>query len=140
MPSTGTMSRTSAPRSTREPIPDVNATAAVDERGLGGHTPLFHTVNSNRNRSKPVMRLLLAAGAKADVRVAGIEWGKGYDWETVFFDVTPISFAQMGLMPQVHRDERDIYSNIRLLLEACGRPIPPLGNVPNRYLQPKVRG
>src|SRR5579862_4481060 len=119
---------------------DVNATAAVDEHGLGGHTPLFHTVNSNRNRSEPVMRLLLGAGAKADVRVAGIEWGRGYDWESVFFDVTPISFAQMGLMPQVHRDERDIYSNIRLLLEASGRPIPELSNVPNRYLQPKAKG
>src|SRR5688572_16574757 len=28
---------------------DVNATAAVDECGLNGHTPLFHTVNSNEN-------------------------------------------------------------------------------------------
>src|SRR5262249_47890131 len=26
---------------------DVNATAAVDEHGLNGHTPLFHTVNSH---------------------------------------------------------------------------------------------
>jgi hypothetical protein len=119
---------------------DVNATAAVDEHGLGGHTPLFHTVNSNRNRSEPVMRLLLDAGARADVRVAGIWWGRGYDWETVFFDVTPISYAQLGLMPQVHRDERDIDANLRLLLKAAGRPVPPLGNVPNRYLQPRAKG
>src|SRR6185436_1622909 len=41
---------------------DVNATAALDEHGLNGHTPLFHTVNSNRNRSEPIMRLLLSAG------------------------------------------------------------------------------
>jgi ankyrin repeat protein len=116
---------------------DVNASAAVDEHGLNGHTPLFHTVNSNRNRSEPIMRLLLAAGAKPDVRVAGITWGKGYEWETTFFDVTPISFAQMGLLPQVHRTERDIYANIRLLLAAAGRKVPPLDNVPNRYLQPK---
>jgi ankyrin repeat protein len=116
---------------------DVNAAAAVDEYGLNGHTPLFHTVNSLGNRSEPIMRLLLAAGAKPDVRVAGITWGKGYPWETTFFDVTPISYAQMGLLPQVHRRERDIYANIRLLLEAAGRQVPPLDNVPNRYLLPK---
>ncbi|HEY1861935.1 MAG TPA: ankyrin repeat domain-containing protein, partial [Gemmataceae bacterium] len=118
---------------------DVNATAAVNEHGLNGHTPLFHTVNSIGNRSAPIMRLLLAAGAKTDVHLAGITWGKGYEWETTFFDVTPISYAQMGLMPQVHRSERDIYSNIRLLLEASGRNVPPLDNVPNRYLQPKAK-
>ena len=85
------------------------------------------------------MRLLLAAGAKSDVHLAGLTWGKGYEWETTFFDVTPISFAQMGLLPQVHRSERDIYANIQLLLAAAGRKAPPLDNVPNRYLQPKSR-
>ena len=116
---------------------DVNATAAVDEHDLNGHTPLFHTVNSIGNRSEPIMRLLLATGARSDVRLAGITWGKGYEWETTFFDVTPISYAQMGLLPQVHRSEREIYANIRLLLAAAGREVPRLGNVPNRYLQPK---
>jgi hypothetical protein len=119
---------------------DVNATAAVDAHGLNGHTPIFHTVNSNGNRSEPIMRLLLAGAARPDVRVAGLTWGKGYPWETTFFDVTPISFAQLGLLPQVHRDERDIYSNIRQLLQAAGRSVPPLDNVPNRYLLPKSRG
>ena len=116
---------------------DVNARTAVDEHGLNGHTPLFHTVNSNANRSAPLMRLLLDAGARADVRLPGITWGKGMEWETTFFDVTPISYAQLGLLPQVHREERDIYDNIRLLLEAAGRPVPPLENLPNRYLHPK---
>src|SRR5438128_2960892 len=118
---------------------DVNATAAVDEFGLNGHTPVFHTVNSIRNRSEPIMRLLLAAGARTDVHLAGITWGKGYEWETTFFDVTPISYAQMGLLPQVHRSEHEIYSNIRCLLEASWRRLPPLDNVPNRYLQPKSK-
>jgi hypothetical protein len=118
---------------------NVNATASRDEIGLNGHTPLFHTVNSIGNRPEPIMRLLLAAGAKTDVRLLGITWGKGYEWETTFFDVTPISYAQMGLLPQVHRSERDIYSNIRHLLEAAGRKVPPLDNVPNRYLQPKSK-
>ena len=116
---------------------DVNEVAEVDEYGLNGHTPLFHTVNSNQNRSEPIMRLLLAAGASTDIRLAGLSWGKGYKWETTFFDISPVSFAQLGLLPQVHRSELDIYSNIRYLLEASGRKVPPIDNVPNRYLQPK---
>jgi ankyrin repeat protein len=116
---------------------EVDATAAVDEYGLNGHTPLFHTVNSNRNRSARVMRLLLEAGAKSDVSLQGITWGKGFEWETTLFDITPISYAQFGLLPQVHREERDIYENIKLLLEASRRAIPPLENVPNRYLTPQ---
>lgn len=113
---------------------DVNARAAVDEYGLNGHTPLFHTVNSAWNRSTPLMRLLLEAGAAPDVRLAGLTWGKGMEWETTLFDVTPISYAQFGLLPQVHREERDIYDNIARLLEASKRRLPPLDNVPNRYL------
>jgi Ankyrin repeat len=118
---------------------DVNARAEVDEHGLNGHTPLFHTVNSIHNRSEPIMRLLLATGARTDIQLAGITWGKGYEWETTFFDVTPIAYAQMGLLPQVHRNEGEIYSNVRCLLEASGRKVPPLENIPNRYLRPKSR-
>lgn len=116
---------------------DVNARAAVDEHGLNGHTPIFHTVNSAWNRSAPIMRMLLQAGAKPDVMLHGITWGKGMEWETTCFDVTPVSYAQMGLLPQVHRDECDIYDNIARLLEAAGRPVPPLANVPNKYLHPR---
>lgn len=116
---------------------DVDARAEVDESGMNGHTPLFHTVNSNANRSEPLMRLLLEAGARADIRLAGITWGKGFEWETTCFDVTPISYAQLGLLPQMHRDERDVYANVRTLLKAAGRTVPPLENVPNRYLHPE---
>jgi hypothetical protein len=52
--------------------------------------------------------------------------GNGYDWETTFVDVTPVSYAQMGLLPQVHRYEVDVYANIRCLLEASARNVPPL--------------
>ena len=113
---------------------DVDATAAVDEHGLGGHTPVFHTVNSLHNRAAPVLRLLLGTGARTDLRLKGLTWGRGFDWETTLFDVTPTSYAQFGLLPQFQRDERDIYDTVRLLLEAAGRPVPPLDNVPNRYL------
>ncbi len=116
---------------------DVHARAALDEDGLGGHTPLFHTVNSSQNRSAPILRLLLAAGARTDVRLEGLTWGKGFEWETTLFDLTPISYAQLGLLPQVHRDEKQIYENLTLLLEAAGRKVPVFENVPNRYLEPR---
>lgn len=117
---------------------DVNAKAAVDQHGLNGHTPIFHTVNSSHNRAAPIMKLLLDGGAKTDVHVQGIAWGRGFEWETTLFDVTPVSYAQFGLLPQIHRNERDIYDNIRLLLQHAGRTIPPLENVPNRYLNPRA--
>ena len=113
---------------------DVNARAAVDDYGLDGHTPIFHTVNSAWNRSAPLMRILLDAGADPSIRLAGLRWGASMEWETTLFDVTPVSYAQFGLLPQVGRAERDIYDNIRRLLEAAKRPVPPLDNVPNRYL------
>lgn len=113
---------------------DVNAPAAINGHGLGGHTPLFHTVNSNDNRSAPLLRQLLEAGARVDARLQGLTWGKGFEWETTLFDVTPLSYAQFGLLPQMHREEGDIYATLRLLLEATGRKVPPLSNVPNRYL------
>lgn len=114
---------------------DVNARAGVDAEGLGGHTPIFHTVNSNANRSAPVMRLLLEAGADVRARVDGLTWGRGFEWETTFFDLTPIAHAQLGTLPQMHRDERDIAANVRALLMAAGRPVPAMSNVPNRYVE-----
>jgi hypothetical protein len=84
-----------------------------------------------------MMRMLVDAGASCDVRVDALYWGKSYPWETIFFDVTPISYAQLGLMPQVHRTESEIYDNIEFLLRSSGRRVPSLDNVPNRYLQPK---
>lgn len=113
---------------------EVDARAALDVDGLGGQTALFHTVNSNANRSAPVMKRLLQAGARADVWLDGLVWGQGFDWETVCLDLTPITYAQLGLLPQMHRREAEVYANLRTLLAACGRPVPPLNNVPNRYV------
>lgn len=113
---------------------DVEAKAAVDDYGFNRHTPIFHTVCQHRNHCQPVLRLLLEHGAKADVRVEGITWGKGFDWETTIFDATPISYAQAGLLPQFQRDECDVYKNIRLLAQATDRVLPEKLNVPNKYL------
>jgi hypothetical protein len=114
---------------------DVNARADIDSEGCNGHTPIFHTVNSIANRSEPLMRMLLDTGARIDIRLDAMRWGHGYEWETIFFDVTPVSFAQMGLMPQVHRREQHIYSNIQHLLLKKGRRVPKIRNVPNAYLK-----
>lgn len=114
---------------------DVDARAAFDDDGFNGHTPLFHTVSSNANRSAPMLALLLAHGARTDVSLAGITWGHGFPWATICFDVTPISYAQLGNLRQFQRDEVDIYSNVRAMLSAAGRPIPREPNVPNRYLR-----
>ena len=113
---------------------DVNDRAEVDGDGLGGHTPLFHTVNSNQNYCRPMMDLLLDAGADVDVRLRGLVWGEGLEWETVVFDVTPISYAQCGLYRQFHRDEKDIYDNIDHLHRRCFGSPAPRRNVPNRYV------
>lgn len=113
---------------------EVDARAGLDAHGLGGHTALFHTVNANADRAAPARARLLAAGASATVSVAGLCWGRDMPWETTLFDLTPIAYAQCGLLPQMHRDELQIRAATVELLRAAGRPVPPLPNVPNRYL------
>ena len=56
------------------------------------------------------------------------------EWETVVFDVTPISYAQCGLYRQFHRDEKDIYDNIDQLHRRRFGTTAPRRNVPNRYV------
>jgi ankyrin repeat protein len=76
---------------------DVNARADDDSNGLGGQTPIFHAVNSIFNYCRPVMELLVDAGADLDTQVRSLLWGESMSWETVVYDVTPISYAQCGL-------------------------------------------
>ena len=113
---------------------NVNARATMDADGLGGHTPLFHTLNQHKNFCRPMMELLIKAGAKLDVRLKGLVWGGGFEWETVLFDVTPISYTQCGLIKQFQRDETDIYSNINYLYKKLNGKKAPIRNVPNKYL------
>ena len=114
---------------------DMNRRAAVDREGLGGHTPLFHTVNSHRNFARPMMELLADAGADLTVHLKGLVWGDGFEWETVLYDVTPISYTQFGLLRQFQRNDADIYSNIAYLSTRRDGVAPVVRNVPNRYLQ-----
>lgn len=117
---------------------DVNTCAGRDTNGMGGHTPIFHTVNSHADRSRPVMELLLAAHADVSAGIAGLVWGRGFEWETTFFDLTPLAYAQLGLLPQMHREPRDVDATVRTLLAASGRPVPSMPNVPNQYVSRRV--
>lgn len=113
---------------------DVNARADHDAGGLGGHTPIFHAVNSIFNYCRPVMEILVDAGADLDIRVRSLLWGESMSWETVVYDVTPISYAQCGLYRQFHRREEHVYSNIAYLHRKRFASEPPIRNVPNKYL------
>ena len=113
---------------------DVNARADQDADGLGGHTAIFHSVNSIFNYCRPVMEILVDAGADLDIRVKALLWGESMPWETVVYDVTPVSYAQCGLYRQFHRREADVYSNIEYLFRNRHDQAPPFRNVPNKYL------
>jgi hypothetical protein len=116
---------------------NVNAAAEVDADGFGGHTPVFHAVNSIFNYCRPMLELLVEAGADLDIRLRGLLWGIGADWETLVLDVSPISYAQCGLYAQFHRQERDVYSNLAYLYGKRYGAKLRIRNVPNKYLAPK---
>ena len=114
---------------------DINALAGVDEHGFGRQTPIFHTVNQNNNRSVDMLNYLLDNSADLKITVAGLIWGKGYDWETLIPSVNPISYAMMGLLPQMHRDEITISKVVTTLLkQGYGIDYLPK-NIPCKYLK-----
>ena len=79
---------------------DVNAPAAVDQDGFGGHTPLFNAVVSDayacgRQRDAYMVHRLLALGADTRVRVSlkkYLDWRDEPGWHTAL-DVTPLEWA-----------------------------------------------
>jgi hypothetical protein len=113
---------------------DVNAVAGIGRDGVGGHAPIFHAVNSNFNHCRPVMEMLVEAGADLKFRVNALLWGGTMNWETVVYDLTPLSYAQCGLYRQFHRPEKDVYSNIDYLYRHRFGVAAPSRNVPNKYL------
>lgn len=113
----------------------VDTPAGFDEQGLGGQTPIFHTVNQNGHQSKAVFELLLNAGANLQHQVKGLIWGQGYPWETFIPAVNPISYAMMGLLPQMHRNEETIAEVVGILMKAAYRIEDVVRNVPNVYLK-----
>jgi hypothetical protein len=114
---------------------DVNAKAGTDEHGFGGQTPIFHTVNQNSNQSADMMNFLLSNSADLHTTVKGLIWGKSYSWETLIPSVNPISYAMMGLLPQMHRREETISEVITTLLRHAYGIEYHESNIPNAYLK-----
>ena len=114
---------------------DINAKAGIDEKGFGGQTPIFHTVNQILNQSSEMLDFLLSRSADLLTTVKGLIWGKGYQWETFIPAVNPISYAMMGLLPQMHRSEVITARNISLLLRTAYGINFTLPNIPNKYLK-----
>ena len=113
---------------------DINAKAGIDAHGFGGQTPIFHTVNQNQNQSEEMLNFLLSKNADLDITVKGLIWGKSYEWATLIPSVNPISYAMMGLLPQMHRDEHIISSTVqKLMFHKYGVEYTPT-NIPNKYL------
>jgi hypothetical protein len=114
---------------------DIEAKAALDENGFGGHTPIFHTVNQNLNNSIDMLHFLLKQGAGLELTVKGLVWGRGYEWETFIPAVNPVSYAMMGLLPMMHRKQETVAETVALLVKhRYGIDYTP-PNVPNAYLR-----
>ena len=113
---------------------DVNVIAGSDENGFGGQTPIFHTVNQNNNQSADMMNYLLSKNADLKLTVQGFIWGKGYDWETFIPAVNPISYAMMGLLPQMHRNEKTIADVVSSLIKQAYGINYQSQNIPCKYL------
>ena len=67
--------------------------------------------------------------------VRGLIWGKGYPWETLIPAVNPISYAMMGLLPQMNRREEVISEVVSLLLKKRFGIDYQSTNIPNKYLK-----
>lgn len=114
---------------------DINAKAGIDKNGFGGQTPVFHTVNQNQNQSADMLNYLLSQSPDLVINVKGLVWGKGYEWETLIPAVNPVSYAMMGLLPQMHRNEIVISKTVSLLLKAAYGIDYSFPNVPCAYLK-----
>jgi len=69
---------------------DVNARATVDERGVGGQTPLFHAVTQFDDWGLPVAQLLLERGADLAVRA---KLPGHYERPDEVVECTPLGYA-----------------------------------------------
>jgi hypothetical protein len=82
-----------------------------------------------------MLSFLLSKSADLEITVKGLIWGRGYEWETLIPAVNPISYAMLGLLPQMHRSEVTISCVVSTLLKAAyGIDYSP-SNVPCAYLK-----
>jgi ankyrin repeat protein len=75
---------------------DVNARAAVDAEGFGGHTPIFNAVVSHGRRQASMAKKLLERGASITARASlrkFLDWRETPRWH-IARDVTPAEWAR----------------------------------------------
>lgn len=70
---------------------DVNTRAAIAETGVGGQTPIFHTVTQGGDEGLPVTRLLVERGADLSVRV---KLPGHYERPDEVIECTPLGYAR----------------------------------------------
>jgi Ankyrin repeat len=101
---------------------DVNARAAIDDRGLGGHTPLFGAVVTQPmrlRRDDQFARLLLDAGADPNIRASlgkRLRFADDESWHE-YRDVTPLGWGQ-----RFHDQSFVSQPALRLITARGGRP------------------
>jgi hypothetical protein len=78
---------------------------------------------------------LLSKSADLNITVKAIRWGKGFEWETLIPSVNPISYAMMGLLPQMHRSELTVSKVVQTLMKHQFGIDYELYNVPCAYLK-----
>jgi ankyrin repeat protein len=69
---------------------DVNARAVMDESGVGGQTPIFHTVTQFYDWGFPVAQLLVESGADLSLRA---KLPGHYERPDQFVECTPLGYA-----------------------------------------------
>lgn len=75
---------------------DVNARAAIEKDGFGGHTPLYNAVVSHGNRQGSMARKLVKNGAKVDVKASlrkFLDWCETPRWHEAH-EVTPAEWGR----------------------------------------------
>lgn len=96
---------------------DINARAAVDAEGFGGHTPIFNAVVSHGRRQASMARKLLERGAFITARASlrkFLDWRETPRWH-VARDVTPAEWAR------TFPDQGWVNEETLSLIEAGGR-------------------
>ena len=104
------------------------------KRIKGSYHQIEDHCQQNNNQSADMMNYLLSKNADLKFTVQGFIWGKGYDWETFIPAVNPISYAMMGLLPQMHRNEKTIADVVSSLIKQAYGINYQSQNIPCKYL------
>lgn len=69
-------------------------------------------MNQNGNQSADIMVYLFSQKADLKITVIGIIRGKDYEWKTLIPTFNPVSYAMMGMLPHMQRDEKQFQQQL----------------------------